>query len=77
MRNILELHLEISKLERDCVTMETTLMDKESELKICLKVGNKSASEIVQRRKEVEKLRLDLQNIQTQLGIIFSKNKEI
>ncbi len=73
VRNILELHLEICKLERDNISVETNLMDKESELKVSLKIGNKSASEIVQRRKEVEKLRLELQNIQTQLGILIKR----
>jgi len=73
VRNILELQLEVSKLERDSLTMETNLMDRESELKITLKVGNKGASEIVQRRKEVEKLRLDHQNIHTQLGIFIKR----
>jgi len=73
VKNILELQLEICKLERDSVSMETNLMDRESELKVSLKMANKSASEIVQRRKEVEKLRLELQNIQTQLSIFIKR----
>jgi len=68
VKDSLDIQLEISKLEKESIFVENTLMDKESELKIWLKVGNKSPNEIIGKRKEVEKLRQSLQNIQTQLG---------
>lgn len=58
----------MSQLEKESVKTEVILTDKESDLKLCLRFSNKTGQEIIQKRKEVEKLRQDFQNMNTQLG---------
>jgi hypothetical protein len=75
VKEIISLINEIVKLEKASAQIEENLLESESELKLTTK-KNKSASEIAEQRKEVEKLRHDLGNAQTQLAI-FIKRKAL
>lgn len=66
----LQIQSEIASAEQQKKSIETELTEKESVLKSALKKGGLNGVEIVKYRKEVEKLRTQMQNCETQLGNI-------
>jgi len=59
---------EINTSEREANKTEEHLTGKESELKLSLRKGTKNGQEIIYMRKEIERLREEMLNCQTQNG---------
>lgn len=62
---------ELESLQRDKLQLESTLLTKESEMRVQMRTGDRiQAAEI---RKEVENLRLQLNNCESQIGMLGRK----
>ncbi len=59
------------KLEKESSAVETSLNEKEADLKINLKKSSKPSNDAVAMRKDVEKLRQELSNAHAQIGMLI------
>lgn len=76
IKDIIDLQFDIIKLERSSAELEDSLIEREAELKALSKKSSKPTIELTEARKEVERLRNEFQNSQSQLTI-FMKRKSL
>ena len=76
IRDIIDLQFDIIRIERSSSELEEALLEREAELKAVTKKTTKPTLEITEARKEVERLRTEYQNAQSQLAI-FIKRKAL